>query len=1139
MSSYGNLYFATDAFPGCEKAEIDGNALQSEREETAKRFVIGPVVDTQFWSQGRDAIDVDRGPWKKPEDYLKAIGHREFSWIRQYATPKPSHGPFSVPGAQNTPSSHVALYEKFLAVADSLLPKRQDLVRPTLWHWDIHAPNLFVHDGKVTSLIDWQDVWAGPLLLQARHPRLIRYDGEVILKLPEHYDALVDKEEKARIRSQVESSLVLWVYESQTKKHNPILHELSQLPQWRTIRDTVELASNTWDGDILPFRQCLIRIAHHWEEINSQVPCPINFTEDELDAHHRDGDGWTSNETYDQALKMFAQLRDQGLQHLTGEERREFEQQTRDKMDDSGPLYNVRMKRGQGYNSYIQEVRIDNAVTITRFPENPARTSASISEADTLAPEHTRSDSVSKAAPASAPKPPLEMNDILATLTESLKKTSAPESPQQPKLPYLLKLDPNARHNQTVTFSSKQVKSIVEMNNAMGFNASAAIKATSLGPGAEARSSLATRDDLNTNDVNFLVHVKVVNEADDRKEEWSFNEVPGLNEALGEDKEPGVMKDAHSRSVEFTRIYGDCFISDFVEGGEIYAWVGIKSQDRKNSRQLAVHASAQLTPMGLPVQASGEMDASQERNRLFSQATTSIRIQWRGGGQIKNHDFPWGMDSLILIANAFPSMVAAKPAKIRAVLTPYTALKSFHDHRLSNPRIPLPLTYDHCAIYTSTLYEDFMAFQDLCEKLNTMIKDPQDFRNRDDDKASKDIQKAALQSGDAIATTRRPTIDFGPSEMDDPTSEAWTDKKTRALMNLDVILRDPTPKLTSMDPDPQKLSMMRLLCRSSMIYIQEQAAGLVVDPARSITKHDDQGRHVYSLPKYICPGVIQSILPIPKFDNSGSEWRDKEIADLQGVEHIRNDPLNYSWDVIGEPLSPYKSYEHFAVGNFDLDDEEYPQRVAVQPFTAGWCHSRRIRDSHNAISGIGLGYANKKAVCHRNCKSVEVEESGGVRNASAEERATMFANMYVGCKPAGDRWKQIEDRSLSASSINRVNVYYRPGANCIAGIELLSDPNPADFNDDSKRVTPVFIHKAWDPDATAQSSVTAKLPDKMDIQALYPGDNVLDENMDKNWMFAGLMGAFEKVGPPGMGRFKTGRVLVKVAVVWKKRPGVS
>ena len=33
-------------------------------------------------------------------------------------------------------------------------------------------------------------------------------------------------------------------------------------------------------------------------------------------------------------------------------------------MDFSGPLYDVRMRRGQGYNSYIQEPRIDKAVEI-------------------------------------------------------------------------------------------------------------------------------------------------------------------------------------------------------------------------------------------------------------------------------------------------------------------------------------------------------------------------------------------------------------------------------------------------------------------------------------------------------------------------------------------------------------------------------------------------------------------------------------------------------------------------------------------------------------------------------------------------------------------------------------------------------
>lgn len=809
-------------------------------------------------------------------------------------------------------------------------------------------------------------------------------------------------------------------------------------------------------------------------------------------------------------------------------------------MDDSGPLYNVRMKRGQGYNSYIQEVRIDNAVSITKMRKNSAPASVPISEASTLIAEPASSQPVSKPAPPGPPAPAqsADMHDILATLTESLKK-STPEPPQAPKLPYLLKLDPNARHNQTVTFSSKQVKSIVEMNNAMGFNASAAIKATSLGPGADARSSLATRDDLNTNDVNFLVHVKVVNEADDRKEEWSFNEVASLHQVLGDDKEPVSAKEQHARSVEFTRIYGDCFISDFVEGGEIYAWVGIKSQDRKNSRQLAVHASAQLTPMGLPVQASGEMDASQERNRLFSQATTSIRIQWRGGGQIKNHDFPWGMDSLILIANAFPSMVAVRPAKIRAVLTPYIALKSFQDRRMANYRIPLPLTYDHCAIYTSTLYEDFMAFQDLCERLNAMIKDPQDYQNRDDDKARVNSQKAALQSGEVISGPRRGTVDNIAAEFEDPSSDTWTDKKSRGLMNLDAILKDTSPRLTNMDPDPQKLSMMRLLCRSSMIYIQEQAASLVLDPEKSITKHDEQGRHIYSLPKYICPGIIQSILPIPKTDNNGSEWRIKDVADLQGIERIVNDSVNYWWDVVGEPLSQYKRYEHFAIGNFDLDDEDFPLQVAVQPFAAAWHSTRRIKDSQNAISGIGLGYTNKKPLFHPNTKSLEAEEIGGLKKASAEERSTIFANMYVGAKPGMERWRQIEERDLITASINRIHVYYSPGAGRIAGLEFLSDPNPADFNDDEKIVTPVFVHKSWDPDASADASMSAKLPEKMERQALFPGDHVLDENMDRNWMFAGLVGAFEKVGTPGLGRLKTGRVLVKIAVVWKRRPGIS
>ncbi|UPX16985.1 uncharacterized protein EKO05_0007364 [Ascochyta rabiei] len=346
FTRYGNLYFADDAFPGCEKAEVVGSLSQLLKDMAETRFVIGPVVDRGFWHRERAAMDLDRGPWKRGQDYLKAIAQREIAWIGSHAAPKPSNCLMATSEAQRTPDTHIALYRKFMDVIEYLLPEG-DHIRPTLWHWDIHAPNIFVHKDRVTSLIDWQDTWVGPLFLQAQHPRLVDYNGELMLKLPESYNAL-EEEEKMRVRTQVKKSIVLWTYETETKNRNSVLYNIWHISQARTRRNTVDFSANTWDSDIIPFRQCLIRIARHWNEINAEIPCPIEFTDKELKAHLLDGegwnenadfwdslqgfvhrDGWTSNKNYEQALKMFAQLRDEGLQSLSGEERLSFEESTR------------------------------------------------------------------------------------------------------------------------------------------------------------------------------------------------------------------------------------------------------------------------------------------------------------------------------------------------------------------------------------------------------------------------------------------------------------------------------------------------------------------------------------------------------------------------------------------------------------------------------------------------------------------------------------------------------------------------------------------------------------------------------------------------------------------------------------------
>lgn len=195
-----------------------------------------------------------------PLDYLKAIANREIAWLNTFAVPKPPNDMFLASQAQNSPSSHLSLYKMFLRIIPYLLPQNKKLSASTLWHWDIDSANLFVEGDRITSLIDWQDTWVGPLFLQFRHPKLVDYNGDFLLKLPETYESLEEGDEKARNRKQVEKSIVLYSYERDTEKENSLLGEILHIPLGRIRRETVQFVSDTWDGDILPFRQCLVRI---------------------------------------------------------------------------------------------------------------------------------------------------------------------------------------------------------------------------------------------------------------------------------------------------------------------------------------------------------------------------------------------------------------------------------------------------------------------------------------------------------------------------------------------------------------------------------------------------------------------------------------------------------------------------------------------------------------------------------------------------------------------------------------------------------------------------------------------------------------------------------------------------------------
>ncbi|RDW61118.1 aminoglycoside phosphotransferase family protein [Aspergillus mulundensis] len=346
FNRYGNLYYADDGVEKAVPVEISGDLPIEVKRSVTHRFVIGPVAERAYWHKERSAMNVDRGPWQHPADFATSVGRRELDWIRKYAVPKPADDPLVTSASQNSPSRHISLLERYLKVAPYLFPSDPDVVAPHLWHNDLHSANIFVQNGRISSVIDWQETWAAPFLFLGRHPRLVAYSGDIILQPPADFNEL-PPEEKRAIRARMSKSIILYLYEKKIAKEVPLLDKVIRYPHGRTRCDAINFAGDTWEDDILPLRESLIRMERYWGEMGLEGPCPIHFTEDELRLHAEEGDGWnevqdfwesvsfivsrdgwTPNDRYGDALTLFTELRETGLKSMVGKEREDFERQT-------------------------------------------------------------------------------------------------------------------------------------------------------------------------------------------------------------------------------------------------------------------------------------------------------------------------------------------------------------------------------------------------------------------------------------------------------------------------------------------------------------------------------------------------------------------------------------------------------------------------------------------------------------------------------------------------------------------------------------------------------------------------------------------------------------------------------------------
>lgn len=197
-----------------------------------------------------------------PKDYALCVGWREMEWINNYAIPKSHCDAILVTPAQNNPQEHLKLLERYLKVAPSLVDIDTPLTRSTLWHTDLHSSNLFVDNNHITAVIDWQGSWAGPLFLQAQPSPLVDYQGSILLNRPDNFDDL-DLDRQAQIKQKIFKSTLFQLYLIETEERNPILAKAFHIDHGKTRRLPIEFAGNTWDDDIVSFRESLINVERY------------------------------------------------------------------------------------------------------------------------------------------------------------------------------------------------------------------------------------------------------------------------------------------------------------------------------------------------------------------------------------------------------------------------------------------------------------------------------------------------------------------------------------------------------------------------------------------------------------------------------------------------------------------------------------------------------------------------------------------------------------------------------------------------------------------------------------------------------------------------------------------------------------
>ncbi|PWN86839.1 hypothetical protein FA10DRAFT_289427 [Acaromyces ingoldii] len=289
---------------------------------------------------------------------------------------------------------------------------------------------------------------------------------------------------------------------------------------------------------------------------------------------------------------------------------------------------------------------------------------------------------------------------VILEAERTRRKTTAPGMSKQGSKTMVFDIKNSSGVSQTVIYRAEFIDKLSEITNDLGISAALSIQKGCIG--GSGKGSFIDTDKFKSSDLNYYISVKVINQSINFRDCLEYNPLPNID-AGG-----------------FRKVFGDSFISGFLEGGELSALVTMKVLNKSKSTDIKVEGA--ITYANTSFDVSGEVAYQSAKANLELNTETTIQVSWQGGGVIKPPNEPWTIESLTRAAARFPDHVAESPQRTYAILTKYENLRSFQ--ALKPPKLT-PIAYENASLYTNELLDVFMTYKSIYTRLTVLIADVQ------------------------------------------------------------------------------------------------------------------------------------------------------------------------------------------------------------------------------------------------------------------------------------------------------------------------------------------------------------------------------------------------------------------------------